>query len=68
VRPDRPKPEAQRADSEGGLLEEGKLAPSPPARRYGGSAMSSTPGSGAEPQPLKGFVVFQRRQTASPVT
>jgi len=68
VRPEGSKPEAQRADSGGGVLEEGKLAPSPPARRYGGSAMSSTPGSGGEPQSLKGFLVFQRRQTASPVT
>jgi len=58
ARPDEPKPEAQKAESGGGVLAEGADSLYPTSEGVWESAVSSPAGSGAEPSPLKGFLAF----------
>ena len=41
-----------------GVLGEGTASPSPPTRGFAGALYVPSAGSGAEPRPQKGFLVF----------
>jgi len=56
VRVEEARPEEPRAGN--GVLGEGTASPSPPTRRFAGVLTVPSAGSGAEPQPPKGFLVF----------
>jgi len=50
------RPEGPRARD--GVLGEGTASPSPPTRGFAGTLKAPSAGSGAEPRPPKGFLVF----------